>query len=100
MLNYKILDAEGIVIVEPSGPLQKTDFEKLTKDVDAHIERRVGVGGLIIHAKSFPGWENFAAFCSHLRFVKNHHKKIDFKKEYMKLLEKHEIEYNQRYIFD
>ncbi len=76
MIDYTILDEEGIVIIEPSGSLQKSDFEKLARDVDAHIEKHGEIGGLIIHAKSFPGWENFGAFTSHLSFVKEHHKKI------------------------
>jgi hypothetical protein len=31
--------------------------------------------GLMIYTKSFPGWENFAAFLSHIQFVKNHQRK-------------------------
>lgn len=76
MIDYTILDEEGIVILEPSGALQKSDFEKLAKDIDAHIEKHGDVNGLIIRAKEFPGWENFGAFSSHLSFVKEHHKKI------------------------
>ena len=31
----------------------------------------------MICAKAFPGWESFGALVSHLRFVKDHHRKID-----------------------
>ena len=31
----------------------------------------------MIEAPSFPGWENFAALLSHLRFVRDHHRKIE-----------------------
>jgi hypothetical protein len=34
------------------------------------------LNGLIIHTKSFPGWDSFAALLSHFRFVKEHHKKV------------------------
>ena len=76
MIEYKILEEQGIVIVEPSGALQKQDFENLTRDVDAYLEKHGEISGLIVHAKSFPGWENFGAFVSHITFLKDHHKKI------------------------
>ena len=30
----------------------------------------------MIEAATFPGWENFAALLSHLRFVRDHHRRI------------------------
>lgn len=32
--------------------------------------------GLIIHTRTFPGWDSFSAMHSHLAFVREHHKKI------------------------
>ena len=34
------------------------------------------LNGLIIYAEAFPGWNDFAALVSHLKFVKNHHQKV------------------------
>ena len=31
----------------------------------------------MIDAESFPGWANFAALVAHLRFVRDHHRKIE-----------------------
>jgi hypothetical protein len=31
----------------------------------------------MIYTKSFPGWENFGAFVSHIKFVGGHHRKIE-----------------------
>ena len=31
----------------------------------------------MVHAKFFPGWADFAAFLSHLKFVKGHQSKIE-----------------------
>jgi hypothetical protein len=31
----------------------------------------------MIDAESFPGWKDFAALLAHLRFVKDHHQKIE-----------------------
>jgi hypothetical protein len=30
----------------------------------------------MIHARAFPGWANPEAFLAHVRFIKDHHKKI------------------------
>lgn len=76
MISFKILKDEGIVIIEPSSPLEQSDFEKLTKEVDAYINEKGCINGIIIHTKPFPGWENFSAFTHHMKFVKNHHHKI------------------------
>ena len=76
MLNYELNRAESILILKPIGPLESTDFEKLAREVDPYIIKNGTLNGLMIYAKSFPGWDNFAAFVSHIKFVKNHHQKI------------------------
>ena len=76
MLDYELDRTEGILILEPSGPLESTDFKKLAREVDPYIREKGKLDGLMIYAKSFPGWDNFAAFLSHMKFVRNHHRKI------------------------
>lgn len=76
MLNYELNRAESILILKPIGPLESTDFEKLAREVDSYLIEKGKLNGLMIYAKSFPGWDNFAAFLSHIKFVKNHHQKI------------------------
>jgi tRNA U38,U39,U40 pseudouridine synthase TruA len=76
MLKYELNHAEGILIIRPNGPLESTDFEKLVQEVDPYIIEKGKLNGLMIYAKSFPGWDNFAAFLSHMKFVKSHHQKI------------------------
>ena len=76
MLTYQILEDDDIVIVEPKGPLSKTDFEELTADVDLHLARSETLKGLLIHARKFPGWENLKGMMGHFRFVHDHHRKI------------------------
>jgi len=76
MLNYELNRAESILIVKPTGALESTDFEKLVQEVDPYIKEKGALNGLMIYAESFPGWENFAAFLSHIKFVKNHHQQI------------------------
>ena len=76
MISHELLRDRGILIVKPEGPLEQTDFEALAREVDPYIEAQGKLNGLLISAKLFPGWKDFAALLSHLRFVKNHHHKI------------------------
>jgi hypothetical protein len=76
MISHELLRERGILIVIPEGPLEKNDFEALARDVDPYIEAQGKLNGLLISARLFPGWKDFAALVSHLRFVKNHHQKI------------------------
>ena len=76
MLTVKIDKTNGIALLEPDGPLSKEDFESAVKIIDPFIEKNDHLNGLIIHTKSFPGWDSFAALSSHLKFVKEHQKKI------------------------
>jgi hypothetical protein len=76
MLSVKIDEVHGIALLEPDGALSQSDFESAAKIIDPYIEKSGRLHGLIIHTKSFPGWDSFAALSSHLRFVKDHHKKI------------------------
>jgi len=77
MISIQVSDKEGIVIVEPSGPLEEADFARLSREVQT-ISNSIGhLNGLIIHAKSFPGWDTVGAFLQHMRFVKEHHKQIE-----------------------
>ncbi len=76
MLTTTIDQANGIAILEPDGELSKDDFVTAAHVIDPYIGKQAGLNGLIIHTKSFPGWDSFAALSSHLSFVKNHHNKI------------------------
>jgi tRNA U38,U39,U40 pseudouridine synthase TruA len=76
MISLEINKIDGIVIIEPSGALEQSDFEELTKEIDDYIHARGVVNGIIIHTKAFPGWEDFSAFQHHMKFVKDHHRKI------------------------
>ena len=77
MINVQVLRDEGIIIVEPSGHLEETDFLKLKGEITGIIQAQGCLAGLIIHTKSFPGWDDLSAFKHHLQFVKDHHKKIN-----------------------
>ena len=76
MLEFDLDRANGILILKPIGPLESADFEKLVRVVDPYLEEKGKLNGLMIYTKSFPGWDNFASFLSHIKFVKNHHRKV------------------------
>jgi len=76
MIHHELLRDKGILIVTPEGPLQQADFENLSKVIDSFIESEGELHGFMIQAESFPGWSDFEALVSHLKFVKNHHQHV------------------------
>ena len=77
MLSHELLQNEGILIIRPQGALQASDFDALGKEIDPYIEKNGRLRGLMVEAKSFPGWSDFGALISHLRFVRDHHQKVE-----------------------
>jgi hypothetical protein len=76
VIHFELLRNQGILIVTPQGPLEKTDFELVAREVDPYIAAKGKLTGLMIYAKSFPGLKNFEALLSHLKFVGEHHRHI------------------------
>ena len=76
MLKYELLRDDGILVLKPDGALEASDFERVARELDPYIEERGDLRGLLIEAESFPGWGDFAAFVSHLRFIRDHHHHI------------------------
>lgn len=77
MLKANLHKDSGILLLRPSGKLMAADFENLAKLVDPYISKNKKLKGLMIEAEKFPGWNDFAAMVSHVRFVKDHHKLIE-----------------------
>lgn len=76
MIKFELMRDQGILILSPEGPLEKADFERLAQEVDPFIAANGKLNGLMIVAEAFPGWDSFGALVSHLRFVKDHHRKV------------------------
>ncbi len=77
MLDYSIMKPEGILVLKPQSPMSKMDFDGLSAMVDAYLSEHDKLRGVLIHAKGFPGWENFGGFTAHMHFVREHHKKVE-----------------------
>lgn len=77
MIQFELLHDKGILVLSPDGPLAEADFRGIAREVDPFIASHGRLVGVMICAKSFPGWDSFGALVSHLRFVRDHHRKID-----------------------
>jgi hypothetical protein len=76
MVHFELLKVEGILIIRPEAPFEATDFQRLAQEIDPYIEANGKLHGVMIDAESFPGWKDFAALLAHLKFVRDHHKKV------------------------
>ncbi len=74
-LEYRILPHRGVLVVEPHGKLEAEDFDALEASVDAYVSS-ADLGGLVVHARAFPGWENLGSALRHMQFVRDHHREI------------------------
>jgi hypothetical protein len=77
MLNHELRHDDGILVLNPEGPLEAADFTTLTSEVDAYLERHGTLRGVLIRAKSFPGWKDFGALLAHLKFLIDHLQRIE-----------------------
>jgi len=75
-LSFDLLEDTGVLIMEPHGELEAGDFERVSAEIDPYIDRAGALKGVMIVARHFPGWDDFGALTSHIRFVREHHKKI------------------------
>ena len=76
MLRHDILKDKGILLLRPEGALRADDFAAVGREVDEYLTKQADLNGVLIQAEEFPGWEDFGAMVSHLRFVRQHHRNI------------------------
>jgi putative intracellular protease/amidase len=76
MLEYTIIEPDGILRLQPSGALTVGDFEGLTRFTDAYLSTHAHLAGMLVEAREFPGWDSFAALASHVRFIRRHERRI------------------------
>ena len=77
MLKFELLRERGVLLITPEGPLAAADFERVASVVDPFIAAHGKLNGILLEAKGFPGWDSLAALISHVKFVANHHRKIE-----------------------
>ncbi len=70
------LSGSGVLVVEVRQPLRAQDFDALAATADGWIEVHGTLPGIVIHAREFPGWQNLGGLIRHVRFVRDHHRKV------------------------
>jgi hypothetical protein len=76
MIEHELDTAHSILHLRPKSALAAEDFAKLAGIVDPHIEATGDLAGIVIETPSFPGWEGIGAMAAHLRFVRDHHRRV------------------------
>ncbi len=78
-LEAEIDEQNSVVILKPSQDesLSEYDFDYVTKIVDDYLADHAHVKGILISSRKFPGWQGLGAMMSHLKFIHDHHKKIE-----------------------
>jgi hypothetical protein len=76
MIEFELLQDKGVLIVEPKAALTAEDFRALAATLDPYLSENPTLEGLLIRVAAFPGWTSFSAFVAHVRFVRDHQRKI------------------------
>ncbi|VAW84070.1 hypothetical protein MNBD_GAMMA18-1431 [hydrothermal vent metagenome] len=76
MLNINFDETNNIAILEPDAELSEADFTSAARVIDQYLGKSGKLNGIIIHVKTFPGWDSFTALVTHLKFIKDHHKRV------------------------
>ena len=77
MVRCELLRDRPILIITPDGALDKAAVEQSATEIDPIIAGRGKFVGVMVYAKSFPGWRSFDVLLSHLKFIAEHHQRID-----------------------
>jgi hypothetical protein len=76
MIEINLDKVNATATVRPTSALTEQDFNELASIIDPFIAEQGKLKGLVILVEKFPGWENFGSFVRHIRFVKDHQKKV------------------------
>ena len=75
MIEMEVISGNALKITAPKK-LYADDFQQIAPKVDSFISQ-LGKIRLLIDVSNFNGWSNAAALLSHIRFVKDHHQKVE-----------------------
>jgi SpoIIAA-like len=77
VIEFELLRDAGVLIVAPKETLTAEDFRAISSTVDPYISENGKLSGLLLEAPSFPGWDSLSTAIEHMRFVRDHHRKIE-----------------------
>jgi len=72
MLQVIFDKKEHIAVLEPDGPLTEGDLLLIANTIDPDIAAHGRLNGIVVHSRSFPGWNSTAAMISQFRFLRDH----------------------------
>lgn len=75
-ISHRLVSESQVLVVEVEQPLRAQDFDALALTVDNWLATHTELAGVVIHAREFPGWENIGSLIRHVRFVRDHHRKV------------------------
>jgi hypothetical protein len=75
-LSHRLLSESGVIVAEISEPLRAQDFDALGATAQKWLETHDGLQGIVLHVRKFPGWQNTGALRRHIRFVRDHQRRI------------------------
>lgn len=76
-LTFNFFAEQGVLVLSPHGALEADDFARVASEIDPYLAKEGALNGIMIVARSFPGWHDISALTAHLRFVKDHRKKVN-----------------------
>ena len=76
-VSFHLLADSGVMVVEVKEALRAHDFDAMALTADTWIEAHGTLHGIVIHCREFPGWENLHSVLRHVRFVRDHHRKVE-----------------------
>ena len=77
MIGFSIDDG-NIVHATPHGKISETDIRDTAgPQIDRLLRDKGHLSGVLVDAREFEGWEDFSAFAAHVKFIKDHHDKVD-----------------------
>ena len=75
-VTHRLLTDRGVLVIEPTRSLRAEDFDALAATVDPWLEVEEKLKGIVVHTRGFPGWDNVGSFLRHVRFIRDHHRKV------------------------
>lgn len=75
-MDINLDEKASVLYLKPSGALKAEDFAEVTARLDTYLKHHGMLKGVVIETLEFPGWANIKSFVEHVKFVKNHHARI------------------------
>ncbi|WP_460305660.1 SpoIIAA family protein [Actinocorallia aurea] len=75
-VSHRLVPESNVLVVEVAAPLRAQDFEALAQTADSWLATHAELAGLVVHVREFPGWENVKGLLKHVRFVRDHHRRV------------------------